>query len=420
MCIILIIVQVSCTAIKELRSLIETISRPQSLIKGSCRMSRELTGKRFKGQAGFEHGREAGMGVLVVNLGTPDQPTTSAVRRYLAEFLSDKRVVEIPKLLWMLILHGIILRIRPAKSAKAYQQVWSVQGSPLMATTAALTENIDKALSERIPGKCNVQLAMRYGNPSIKHGLEKLHVEGAERIMVVPLYPQYSGATSGTVADAVFASLGKLRWVPELRLLGPYHDDANYILAVAHSIYQHWQVNDLLTNKKLEKGHKLFISFHGMPKATLEAGDPYYCHCHKTARLIAEELNLHEEQWEMAFQSRFGKAEWLQPYAAKRFVELPKEGVKNLTIVCPGFAVDCLETLEEIAMQGRDEFIAAGGETFEYVPALNDSLSHTSFMVERIINNAAAWPELKKDMYLDAEKNKLLISKKITISEGVF
>jgi len=358
----------------------------------------QLTGKHFKGLSGFEHGRSVAMGVLVVNLGTPDEPTTSSVRRYLAEFLSDKRVVEIPKLLWMLILHGIILRIRPAKSARAYKKVWSEQGSPLMAGTAELSSKIQTALNDRICGQCNVQLAMRYGNPSIKHGLESLQAEGAERIMVLPLYPQYSGATTGSVADAVFSSLSKWRWVPELRLLGAYHDDPDYIVAVAQSINTHWQANGHLINNKLDKGHKLFISFHGMPKATLQAGDPYFCHCHKTARLIAAELNLDEDQWEMAFQSRFGKAEWLQPYAAKRFVELPAEGVKNISVVCPGFSIDCLETLEEIAIEGRKEFITAGGQTFEYVPALNSSTQHVEFMVNRIMQNASAWPELKNDL----------------------
>jgi len=378
----------------------------------------QLTGKRFKGMSNFKHGRKAGMGVLVVNLGTPDEPTTSAVRRYLAEFLADRRVVEIPKLIWMLILHGIILRIRPAKSAAAYKKVWSEQGSPLMAGTSDLTSKIAASLSSRISGQCNVQVAMRYGNPSINDGLEELLAAGAERIMVVPLYPQYSGATTGSVADGVFSTLSKWRWVPELRMLGPYHDDPDYILAVAQSIYAHWQVNGHLTNKKLDKGHKLFISFHGMPKATLLAGDPYFCHCHKTARLIAAELNLHEDQWEMAFQSRFGKAEWLQPYAAKRFVELPNEGVKNMTVVCPGFSIDCLETLEEIALEGRDEFLSAGGESFKYVPALNSSVQHVELMVNRIMMNASAWPELKKVSDITIQNNHLEMSKQHALAAG--
>lgn len=380
--------------------------------------------KRFRGQADFQHGRSSAMGVLLVNLGTPDQPTTSAVRRYLAEFLADSRVVEIPKLLWMLILHGVILRIRPARSAAAYQKVWSEQGSPLMAASADLSSKIQSALSEKVSGKCIVQLAMRYGNPSIKDGLETLQAEGAERIMVLPLYPQYSGATTGSVADAVFSNLSQWRWVPELRMLGAYHDDPDYISAIGQSLRSHWQIKGQLIDQSidqsigqtLDKDHKLFISFHGMPKATLEAGDPYFCHCHKTARLIASELNLQEEQWEMAFQSRFGKAEWLQPYAAKRFLELPTEGIKKLTVVCPGFSVDCLETLEEIAIEGRDEFIAAGGEVFEYVPALNSSEQHVEFMLERIINNASAWPELNKDLDEGVINKELKLSKQLALA----
>ncbi|MDH5426003.1 MAG: ferrochelatase, partial [Gammaproteobacteria bacterium] len=349
-------------------------------------MSKRLIGGRFKGQSEFEHGRQASMGVLVVNLGTPDEPTTASVRRYLAEFLSDSRVVEIPKLLWMLILHGIILRLRPAKSARAYQRVWTENGSPLMAASAELIQDLGAAIRSRAGGKTSVVLAMRYGQPSIKKGLEQLQAEGAERVMVLPLYPQYSGATTGTVADAVFTNLLKWRWVPEIRLLGAYHDDPQYIRAVSESIKQHW----------VDKGQadKLLISFHGMPKATLLAGDPYYCHCHKTARLIAEDLALEDNQWELAFQSRFGAAEWLKPYVAERLTALPAEGVKHLTVVCPGFAVDCLETLEEIAMEGRDDFIAAGGEQFDYVPALNASASHVELLADRVIKQAAGWPEV--------------------------
>ncbi len=350
-----------------------------------------MAGKRFSGQPDFQHGREPGFGVLVVNLGTPDEPTTPALRRYLGEFLSDRRVVEIPRLLWKLILHGIILRIRPSRSAEAYQRVWTEQGSPLMSASTELTDELRKVLQREVPGKVVVELAMRYGSPSIEQGLKALQAQGAERIMVLPLYPQYSGATSGSVADAVFESLSRWRWVPELRLLGPYHDDPDYINAVADSVREHRQQSGQATGPQ----HKLLISFHGMPKATLEAGDPYYCHCHKTARLVAASLELQDEQWEMVFQSRFGKAEWLKPYAAKRFVELPAEGAKQLSVICPGFAVDCLETLDEIAVEGREEFLEAGGERFEYIPALNASATHVALLARRVIDNAAGWPELK-------------------------
>lgn len=373
-------------------------------------MSNSFMGKKYRGQVSFEHGRTPGLGILVVNLGTPDEPTPSAVRRYLAEFLSDSRVVEIPRLLWKIILHGIILRTRPAKSAQAYERVWNESGSPLMAFSSELTDKLDNEITRRIPGNSSVVLAMRYGKPSIQQGLEQLQLQGAERILVLPLYPQYSGATVGTVADAVFANLSQWRWVPELRMMGAYHDDPHYIHAIAESIRLHWA--------EKEQGDKLFISFHGMPKATLLAGDPYFCHCHKTARLVAAELNLHEDQWEMAFQSRFGMAEWLQPYAAERFLQLPLEGVKHLTVVCPGFAVDCLETLDEIAMEGRESFLNAGGEQFEYVPALNASSQHVSLMTDRLIRHASGWPELEQDSDPALQQDNLSASRQYALAEG--
>ncbi len=331
---------------------------------------------RFQGHPNFLHGRQPITGVLVVNLGTPDDPTPASVRRYLAEFLSDTRVVEIPRLIWMLILHGIVLRVRPKKSAAAYQRVWSDEGSPLMAGSAGLTEGMKQKLQAMYGDRVQIQLAMRYGNPSIEKGLADLQQAGAERVIVLPLYPQYSGATSGTVADEVFRQLMKMRWVPELHLLGPYHDDPAYLAAVADSIEQHWEHQD--------RGQKLVMSFHGMPRATLDKGDPYFCHCHKTARLLAEQLKLDPDQWEMAFQSRFGAAEWLQPYAAERWKALPGEGSKHITVVCPGFSIDCLETIDEIALEGKEEFMEAGGEGFDYVPCLNDSAAHVDYMCQRL------------------------------------
>lgn len=349
-------------------------------------MSIETTGGKSKDKTAFAHGRNPVVGVLVVNLGTPAEPTPSAVRRYLAEFLSDSRVVEIPRIVWKIILHGVVLRVRPKKSARAYQRVWTEQGSPLMVGSSSLVEKVGREFAEKISGESRVVLAMRYGDPSVKKGLLELQAQGAERLMVLPLYPQYSGATTGSVADAVFTELMQWRWVPELRLMGPFHDDPAYIRAIANSIREHWQEKG--------KGDKLLMSFHGMPRATLEAGDPYYCHCHKTARLIASELDLDTGDWEMAFQSRFGAAEWLRPYVSERLTELPGEGVKHLTVVCPGFSVDCLETLDEIATEGCEEFIAAGGERFEYIPALNDSPEHVELLVARLVENAAGWPEV--------------------------
>jgi len=326
---------------------------------------------------------------VLVNLGTPESPTPAALRRYLAEFLSDPRVVEIPRLLWKSILHGIILRVRPKKSALAYASVWTEEGSPLMAISQALTHRLKEELARRVPGPVSVVLAMRYGEPAIDRVLKELQAQGAERLLVLPLYPQYAGATTGSVADAVFASLSRWRWVPELRLMGAYHDDPRYIRAVADSVRTHWVTHG--------ESDKLLMSFHGIPKVTVKAGDPYFCHSHKTARLIAEDLGLVETQWEMAFQSRFGPAEWLQPYVVERLETLPAEGVRHLTVVCPGFASDCLETLEEIAQQGRDSFLQAGGELFDYVPALNADAAHVDLQAARILQHASGWPETSAD-----------------------
>ncbi len=360
---------------------------------------------RYHGQTGFSHGRQPGIGVVIVNLGTPDAPTAPALRRYLGEFLSDPRVIEIPALLWKIVLHGIILRIRPKKSAHAYASIWTPQGSPLLVGSEDLTAAIARELQERIAGPCHVRLAMRYGQPAVADVLEELQAAGAERLLVVPLYPQYSGASTGSVADAVFAALQRWRWVPELRLLGAYHDEPAYIDALCADIRDYRQQNG--------SGHKLLISFHGMPKATLRAGDPYYCQCHKTARLLAERLSLGEDEWEMAFQSRFGAAEWLQPYVVERLQKLPGEGVRHLDVVCPGFAVDCLETLEEIAIQGRQMFLEAGGERMNYIPALNASAGHARLQAERIVRHAAGWPELDDDYSADAMARELTLSKQL-------
>ncbi len=358
---------------------------------------------RFIGQGRLVHDRSPRLGVVLVNLGTPDAPTPKALRRYLAEFLSDPRVVEIPPLLWRIILHGIILRVRPKKSARAYAAVWGEHGSPLMASSKALTDAVRARLANRIPGRISVALAMRYGQPSIADVLRRLQADGAERLLVLPLYPQYSGATTGSVADAVFKELQGWRWTPELRMLGTYHDDPSYIRAIADSISAFWAEHG--------RSERLLISFHGMPRATLEAGDPYFCQCHKTARLIAEHLKVSDDDWEMAFQSRFGAAEWLQPYVAERLERLPGEGVKHLSVVCPGFACDCLETLEEIAIQGKQSFLQAGGERLDYIPALNADDRHVTLQVERILRHGAGWPEL------DVEASAALVSDREQTSE---
>ena len=300
------------------------------------------------------------IGVLLINLGTPGAPTAPALRRYLAEFLSDPRVIEIPSFIWKPLLHGIVLRVRPQRSAALYKKIWTDEGSPLLVYSQKLTTALQKELSEQ---NIKIALGMRYGNPSIAQGLEQLKEAGCEKIIVLPLYPQYSAATTGTAFDAIAKTLQKWRIVPELYFINQYFDQPNYINAIVESIRQHWQ----------QQGKQSFLlfSFHGLPKRCSQLGDPYEQQCRLTARLITEQLNLAPEQWQVAFQSRFGRAEWLQPYCDATLRELPKRGIDAVDVICPGFAVDCLETLEEINQQNREIFLQASGKSFNYIPALN-------------------------------------------------
>jgi protoporphyrin/coproporphyrin ferrochelatase len=308
----------------------------------------------YRSEPPFTHGGAARIGVLLVNLGTPDAPTPAALRRYLAEFLSDPRVVEIPKLLWWLILHGVILRVRPAKSARKYAAIWMPEGSPLAVWTTRQATLLRGYLGQT-GHSALVRHAMRYGQPSIAAELDALRAEGATRVLVLPLYPQYSAATSASVFDAVAAWGQRSRWVPELRFVQQYHDDPGYIAALATQVRAHWQ--------REGRGAMLVMSFHGMPERTLHLGDPYHCSCHKTARLLAAELGLPPEQYRVTFQSRFGQAKWLQPYTEATLQQLARDGIERVDIVCPGFVADCLETLEEIDQEAREAFIAAGGNT---------------------------------------------------------
>jgi ferrochelatase len=316
------------------------------------------------------------IGVLLTNLGTPDAPTASAVRRYLTEFLSDSRVVEIPQFLWRPILHGIVLRFRPQRSAKLYQKIWMSEGSPLLVHSQRLAQKIQQELNAKFNKPVTVVLGMRYGNPSIPQALAELQQKNIQQLLVLPLYPQYSAATVGSTFDAVANVIKKWRCVPDLQFISNYYDDANYIAAVGNSIRRHWQQHG-------QNSHLLF-SFHGLPKRCIDLGDPYQQQCQITAKLIADNLQLPQENWSMAFQSRFGRAEWLQPYCDKTLRELPKQGRKNIAVICPGFAVDCLETLEEIAMQNREIFLQAGGKHFAYIPALNDSDDQIRVLLELI------------------------------------
>ena len=317
------------------------------------------------------------VGVLLVNLGTPDAPTTSAVKRYLKQFLSDRRVVEIPPLVWQPILRGIILNTRPQKSAKAYAKVWTEKGSPLAFFTAGQAE----ALQARMEGIADVRYAMRYGNPSVADQLAAMKAAGCNRILIAPLYPQYSGATTGTVLDEAYATLTAMRWHPAIRTLPAYHDDTRYIGALKTSIEASLAKLDFVPDA-------LVISFHGMPERTLHLGDPYHCHCQKTARLLSEAMG---RALVVSFQSRFGRAKWLEPATDDTLMKLAREGIKKVAIFAPGFSVDCLETLEELAMQGHEQFEEAGGTHYAYLPCLNDSDIGMEMLEQIIGQELAGW-----------------------------
>ncbi|MEK8034346.1 ferrochelatase [Ideonella sp. DXS29W] len=330
----------------------------------------------------YRHGQAASVGVLLANLGTPDEPTPAALRRYLAEFLSDRRVVEIPRILWWPILHGIILRTRPAASAAKYASVWMPEGSPLAVWTARQAKLLQGYLGER-GCAVSVRPAMRYGNPSIASALDAFQAEGVRRILVLPAYPQYSGATTASTFDAVSAWAGRTRWIPEFRFVHQYHDDVAYIAALAANVRAHWE--------REGRGEMLLMSFHGMPERTLTLGDPYHCHCQKTARLLAEELRLAPQQWRISFQSRFGRAKWLGPATDASLKELAAGGTRRVDVICPGFAADCLETLEEIAQEGKETFLHAGGQAFHYIPCLNAAPAGMAALAELARRHLSGW-----------------------------
>lgn len=338
----------------------------------------------------YSHQSSITTGILLTNLGTPDAPTSSALRRYLAEFLWDPRIVDgLPRAVWWLILHGIILRIRPARSARAYRSVWTDDGSPLLVIARKQLTALRKELATRLSGPVVMELGMRYGNPSIASALKKLQAAGARRILVLPLYPQYSSSTTASTFDAVAQELAHWRWVPEMRFINQYHDDGGYIEALAASIRENW-----LTREPAEK---LLFSFHGTPRRFLTDGDPYYCQCQKTARLVAERLGLTEDRWQVTFQSIFGREEWLKPYTIDTLRELATDGTHSVDIICPGFSADCLETLEEIQVENRDAFLEAGGKNYHYIPALNDRADHIQALAGLIQQHLAGWPEGSDD-----------------------
>jgi ferrochelatase len=338
---------------------------------------------RFRPEPEGEHRHAARTGVLLCNLGTPDAATPAATRAYLAEFLSDPRVVEIPAIVWKPILYGAILPMRPRQSAHKYQSVWLPEGSPLLVWSQKQATLLRGYLGER-GHAVSVRLAMRYGNPSIPSQLTELRARGCTRILVVPLYPQYSGTTTASVVDAVAQWAAKARHVPEFRFINRYHDDPGYIRALTRSVHQHWQAHG--------RPNKLVMSFHGVPERTRQLGDPYHDECQTTARLLAERLALKDDEWVITFQSRFGKAKWLEPATATVLEQLGRSGAARVDVICPGFPADCLETLEEIAMEGRDSFKAAGGQEFHYIPALNDSPAWMAALAELVQEHLQGWP----------------------------
>jgi ferrochelatase len=321
--------------------------------------------------------------VLWCNLGSPDEPTASAVRPYLADFLGDPRVVEIPRALWALILYGIILRTRPAKSAAKYASIWTSEGSPLKVWTKKQATLLAGWLGEQ-GHRVTVRDAMRYGNPSIASRLDELKAEGVTRVLVLQAYPQYSATTTASVIDAVNAWSARVRRVPEFRFVNDFHDDPLYIDALARSVARHWQQNG--------RADQLVMSFHGIPERNIKLGDPYQAQCLATARLLAEKLQLAPSQYRVTFQSRFGRAKWLEPYTEPTLRELGASGVRRVDVMCPGFPADCLETLEEIAMEGRDAFLGAGGKEFQYIPCLNDSGPWITALAGIADRHLGGWP----------------------------
>jgi protoporphyrin/coproporphyrin ferrochelatase len=343
----------------------------------------------YLGSAEYEHGSPQCTGILLTNLGTPDAPTAGAVRRFLDEFLSDPRVVEIPRLPWWLILHAVILRIRPPRSARLYRRIWTAQGSPLLRISLSQAEALQGALQARFRGPVRVALGMRYGKPSIADALQALRQANARRVLVLPLYPQYSASTTASTFDAVADELKTWRWVPELRMISHYHDHPGYIGALAESIREHWDSHG--------RAERLLFSFHGIPKRVFLAGDPYHCECLKTARLLAEHLQLPDGRWQVAFQSRFGREEWLTPYTDRTLRAWAQGGLKSVDVVCPGFSADCLETLDEIARENRHIFLSTGGESYRYIPALNERPQHIQALADLVMLHSRGWPEAEAD-----------------------
>ena len=331
----------------------------------------------------YEHGTVPRVGVLLCNLGTPEAPTKKALKPYLKEFLSDPRVIEVNRLLWWFLLNGIILNTRPAKSAALYKKIWTANGSPLLQISKSLAAKVATALNQEYGTPIEIAVGMRYGSPSIANALRMLREKNVTRLVVLPLYPQYSATTTASTFDALSSELMQWRLIPEIRFVREYHDRESYIFALADSARGLWKTEG--------KPELLVMSFHGMPKRYLTSGDPYHCHCHKTGRLLAERLGLSRDQYTVSFQSLFGKEEWLRPYTDELLKSLPARGIRKVDVICPGFSADCLETLEEIVQLNRENFLHAGGSQYRYIPALNDSEAAVEIVCDIVREVAASW-----------------------------
>jgi ferrochelatase len=340
---------------------------------------------RYASEPDYAHGSAECTGVLMVNLGTPEAPTPKALRRYLGQFLADPRVIELPRWKWRPILHGIVLRTRPRRVSKGYAGVWTEDGSPLLAISRRQAAALQEKLSVRAPGPVKVALGMSYGHPSIPEALAELRAAGARRVVLLPMYPQYSGSTSASVFEATTQELNRWRWIPEFRWIQHYADDAGYIEALAQSVREY--------RAEHGSGDLLLMSFHGVPKRYLINGDPYHCLCQKTGRLIAERLGLGEDAYRVTFQSRFGREPWLRPYTDETVEALGRNGLKRLDVMCAGFPADCLETIEEIGGENREIFEEAGGGELHYIPALNDREDHIEALADLVLRHTRGWPE---------------------------
>lgn len=348
-------------------------------------------------ETNFQHADGQAIGVLLVNLGTPDAPTTGAVRRYLKTFLWDPRVIEQPRWLWWLILNLVILRIRPSRSAAAYRKIWTAKGSPLLLHSQAIADTLGESLAQSTGVNIVSELGMSYGSPSITDALERLRAKNVRRLIVLPLYPQYSATTTASVFEAVTRALSAQRWIPELRFINQYHDRDALISALAESVRAHWASSG--------RGERLMFSFHGIPQRYFHAGDPYHCQCQKTARLVATALGLERDEWQVSFQSRVGREPWLNPYTDHVLTDWGQQGIGKIDVICPGFAADCLETLEEIAMQNRDLFVDAGGGELRYIASLNESPAHIQALRSLVEEHMGSWPQALREQQNEAAQS---------------